>query len=34
LPSVQELSAAIVAAVDAAPPDGTTVCVGGSGYGD
>lgn len=34
LPSVEEFAAAIVAAVDAPPPDGTTVYVGGSGYVD
>lgn len=34
LPSVAEFASAIVAAVDAPPPHGTTVCVGGAGYGD
>lgn len=34
LPSVEEFAAAIVAAIDAAPSDGTTVYVGGSGYVD
>ncbi|KRE26429.1 hypothetical protein ASG82_07495 [Mycobacterium sp. Soil538] len=32
LPSVEEFAVAIVAAIDAPPPDGTTVYVGGSGY--
>lgn len=34
LPSVEEFAAAIAAAVDAPPPDGTTVYIGGSGYVD
>ncbi len=34
LPTVEAFAAAIVAAVDTPPPDGTTLCVGGYGYGD